>query len=241
MWRTRAYDLLPFQMATRQLTLPLQLKAKWGGARKGAGRKPKGAKAMLPHRSRPVLASRHPVHVTLRLLPGLESMRTKKKVLAVRAAMRAANDRGGFRLVHFTIQGNHLHLIIEAKDAASMSRGVQALEIRIARSFNRLSNKRKGRVFSDRFHSRALKTPKEVRACLAYVLLNSNRHSANANDRLDPCASGRHFDGWLTPPRAAPLLGDEDDNPPVTTAGTWLLAIGWQEHGLLRPNEVSRG
>jgi REP element-mobilizing transposase RayT len=231
---------MPFQVAQMQLTLPLHLKAKWGGARKGAGRKPMGAKAMLPHRSRPALASRHPVHVTLRLLPGLQSLRTKKKVLAIRGTIRAANTGTGFRVVHFTIQGNHLHLIIEAKDTASMSRGVQALEIRIARSFNRLCE-RKGRVFADRFHSRVLKTPKEVRACLAYVLLNSNRHAAKANARLDPCASGLYFDGWKAPPKAPPIVGDEGDDPPVVSAGTWLLAIGWRAHGLLRSNEVPKG
>jgi REP element-mobilizing transposase RayT len=234
------YVLLPFQVATMQLDLPLPAKAKWGGARKGAGRKPSGKKAMLAHRARPSLASRHPVHVTLRLLPGLESLRTKNKVLAIRAAMRAAKVGAGFRLVHFTIQGNHLHLLVEAKDSASLSRGVAALEIRIARTFNRLCE-RSGRVFADRFHARALKTPKEVRACLAYVLLNSNRHAAKANDRLDPCASGLHFDGWKTVPVDPPKLGDEDADPPVTPAGTWLLAVGWRTHGLLRPSEVPKG
>jgi REP element-mobilizing transposase RayT len=225
---------------TEQVPLPFREKGQWGGKRDGAGRKKTGKRKELPHRSRPKLASRHPVHVTLRLLPGLESLRTKSKVLAVRAAMRAAKVQAGFRLVQFTIQGNHLHLLIEAKDAASMSRGVQALEIRIARAFNRLSG-RHGRVFADRFHSRVLKTPKEVRTCLAYVLLNSNRHASMANGRLDPCASGRYFDGWKVAPEAPPLLGDEHEGSPVTGPGTWLLEVGWRCHGLLRPTEVPKG
>lgn len=207
----------------RQLTF-----ASRGGKRRGAGRKPNRAHAGVSHSTRPALAARFPVLVTLELQRGLQSLRTRATLRSLHDALRRGRERLGMRLVHFSIQSNHIHLLVEARDATSLSRGMQGLSVRIARALNRLWC-RKGRVFADRFHSRILRTPREVRYALGYVLNNARKHGARFAG-LDPFASGAAFDGWKGPtmlPHPA-LLATQ---PPVVSARTWLLAVGWRRHG----------
>jgi putative transposase len=137
----------------------------WGGARKGAGRPPKGKAAGVAHLRRAALSPRHPLHVTLRVRSGVASLRSHGVFPVVRKALAAGRERFGFRLVHFSVQSNPLHLIAEARDRRALQRGIQGLSIRVARVVNR-EFERKGRLFADRYHARALKTPREVRLAL---------------------------------------------------------------------------
>jgi hypothetical protein len=225
------------QSARRPVQLPLRERPRWGGKRRGAGRKPTGA---VSHASRPLLASRFPVHVTLKVDSSLDTLREPPLLLVVEECLRKGKEQveQPFRLVHYSIQEHHLHLVTEAADARALSRGIQGLAIRIARGINRVLAKR-GRVFLCRYHSRILKTPREVRSCLAYVLNNTRRHAATRGERLawnwiDDRSSGRHFDGWREsrpPPKP-------DQRATVVAPHTWLLTTGWRRHGLLRINEV---
>jgi REP element-mobilizing transposase RayT len=179
--------------------------------------------------------------VTLRLLPGLPSLRTVRLVQAIEASFAKGCERGSFRLVHYSLQGNHAHLIVEAHDREALGRGMKAIGSRLARAVNRIAG-RSGRVLADRYHLRLLPTPKEVRSALRYVLLNARRHAADAHKkvskivRLDPASSARWFDGWrrhiATATMArAPVVA-------VARARTWLLKLGWRRHGLLDPADV---
>lgn len=107
---------------------------------------------------------------------GVPSLREHSLFVQVRKALAAAKHQFGFALVHFSVQRDHLHLIAEANDRRALSRGVQGLSIRLALAVNRLLE-RKGRLFADRYHARALKTPREVRFALRYVLLNARKHA----------------------------------------------------------------
>jgi len=222
----------------RQLALDLRAPARWGGARPGAGRKP-GAKPRDPHRRRAPLAARHPCHVTLKVRPGLPSLRCGRFVAELEGSWRAACDRGRFRLVHYSVQADHAHLIVEAASAHDLACGLKAVAARFARAANR-AFRRAGPVLADRAHVRVLRTPREVRHAIAYVLLNARRHAAKMGRRLrawfarvDPASSGRWFDGWRTP--RAP------DAPAVAPPRTWLLAVGWRRHRLIDPGEVPGG
>ena len=200
----------------------------WGGARKGAGRKPKGERALLPHRSRPDHKARFPVLVTTRLCAGLPSLRKPGEAARIRAAIALANEdasagethaaragagrRSGareagkgsanFQVVHHSIQSNHLHLIVEAADRRLLTRGVQGLLIRIARALNRLWGRR-GAVFADRFHERELRKPRQVRNALVYVLQNLRKHGITL-DGPDPYSSAPEFSGWSRGDRRGP-------------------------------------
>ena len=128
--------------------LPLDLPAR-GGKRKGAGRPPNGEKAGVSHLRREQFPARHPVHVTLRTLPGVGFLRGHRRHRAIKEAIREAQERFGLRVIHYSIQGNHLHLIVEAPDARQLARGIQGLAIRVAKALNRIAD-RVGRVFADR-------------------------------------------------------------------------------------------
>ena len=208
---------------------------KIGGARPGAGRPPKGDVAGVSHATRTLLASRFPVHATAKLARGLPRLRRKAEYAALRAAFAAGCDRFGFRLVHYAVLNDHLHLVVEAADREALTRGMQGLLIRVAKALNRLWS-RHGRVFADRYHDRILKTPREVRNVLGYVMGNARKHAAEGRvlagvlKPVDTFTSAPWFDGWK---EALTVRGLEAIARPVAPAHTWLLTLGWRQHGLL--------
>ena len=140
------------------------------------------------------------MHVTLRAHRKVPSLREERLVLALRHGL-AKGSRGGFRILHFSIQTDHVHLMAEAADGRALSRGIQGLGIRLAKAVNRVLGRR-GSVWSDRFHARALRTPREVRNGLVYVLQNWRKH-IRAVAGFDPCSSAAWFTGWST---AIPMM-----------------------------------
>ena len=214
----------------QSVQLGLAVRGSHGGWRAGAGRKPKREGEHMGHRPRPALASRFPVHVTLKTVASAPHLRRGVCFRVVRSALAAGKDRGGFRLVHFTVQSNHLHLLCEARDKETLSRGMQGLAIRIARGLNRKMD-RKGRLFAERYHERILRTPTEVRRVLAYVLNNSRRHNPERFGAywIDPCSSAPWFTGWRT--RLREPWARPEGEAPVVDAETWLLDEGWLRAG----------
>jgi len=206
-----------------------------GGPRPGAGR-PRNPDR-VPHCARPKVARHHPAHVTLRTVDGLPSLRSAAAFAVISRALEALRARDGAQVVHFSVISNHLHLLVEAVDAAALSRAMQALSIRIAQGLNALLG-RSGPVFSDRHHVRVLTTPREARTALLYVLQNARRHAPQSTDRildptwLDPRSSARWFDGWRD---VAPAEGGERF---VAAARSWLLTTGWRRQGLLDVGET---
>ncbi len=247
---------------TRKVTQGALPFRSWGGARKGAGRKRKADRPRIPHRPRPGHARSAPVQVTSRLVPGLGSLRNAAELAIVRDAL-ARSQRGEFRVVHHSIQSNHLHLIVEADDRGALTAGLRGLLVRIAGALNRLWHRRGG-VFADRFHERELRTPREVRNSLLYVLQNARKHGIWMRG-ADPCSSGADFDGWEdardresvagSGSAQSSRRGSRKERPEAERwvkdgrekeglwrrARTWLLGVGWQRHGLLRESEVPHG
>ena len=180
------------------------------------------------------MAARFPVHVTVRLKKGLPRLRNKATYRVLRKAFVAGSERFGFRLCEFSVQGNHLHLIAEAKDRRSFSRGMQGLLIRVSKGLNRLWERR-GRVFADRYHDRVLRTPREVRCALAYVLNNARRHGLRLPWPIDLYSSGPWFSGWK---RGSGIPRPSTERP-VSEGRTWLLREGWRRAGGgIPPDEV---
>jgi putative transposase len=209
----------------------------WGGSRAGAGRKPL-VPGRAPHVCRPLLASRFPVHVTMKIDESLPDLRDEHICWQIEECLRTGKGGERFRLVHYSILTHHLHLIVEAANAEELTEGIRGLSIRLARRINRIAGRR-GRVFVDRYFARLLKTPRQTRAAIAYVLLNCRRHAAQHGrkllaDWMDQCSSGRFFDGW----RQTGVKPRPEEQPTVTAAGTWLLRTGWRRWGLLRVDEI---
>lgn len=205
----------------------------WGGPRPGAGRKRLAPRPMVPHRTRPRLNGHTPVHITLRLLPAVGRLRQRDQHRAIRGALARTYDRGDFRIVHYTVQSNHVHLIAEPDHERALTSGMIAFKTSCARRLNRVCARR-GRVFADRYHARYLRTPREVRAALAYVLNNWRRHGERGRWQTDPYSSADVFDGWV----AQHISWHEPEPAPVAPAERWLLTTGWRRHGAIDPREV---
>lgn len=216
-------------MARRAQQLELSIRS-WGGRREGAGRKPSSGRRSVPHRARPVHAVHCPVHVTLRAA-GLPSLRGARTFGVVRTALAAASN-GVFRIVQWSVQVNHLHLIVEADEPAALAKGVQGLAVRIARAVNRVSGRR-GAMWEGRYHAHALRTPLEVRRGLLYVLQNWQKHVPGAHG-VDPRSSAAWFTGW----RERVEIGAGP--APVAAARTWLARMGWRRHGSIGVEEAPR-
>ena len=216
--------------------LDLRAQARHGGWRNGAGRKP-GPSPRVRHESRPMLSSRHPCHVTLRLCAGVPSLRAPAFVRAFEASLVGGCDRGDFRLVHYALLRDHAHVIVEARDRYALGRGMKSLAKRMGWAMRRAFGWR-GRLLADRYHLRILKTPRQVRNAIRYVLLNAARHRRRALQELDPASSGRWFDGWSG---SRARVECRPDSRSVASPHTWLLAQGWRRHGLLDPWDVPGG
>ena len=184
----------------------------WGGKRRRAGRKTKEKRKRVSHRARARVSSGCGVHVTLRVREGVWSLRGTRAFAVLSRCFERAKDRLGFRLIHFSVQGNHLHLLVEARDNQALARGVQGLAVRVAKGLNKLM-RRRGPVFADHYHSRVLRTPTEAARARGYVLNNFAHHAARWGEPVDG--------------EPDPLSSAVTGSPLVVEPRTWLMSVGW--------------
>ncbi|MFY9345840.1 MAG: transposase [Planctomycetota bacterium] len=219
----------------------LPFPAQHGGPRKGAGRKPAGQVAGVRHAPRAPLAPRFPVHVTVKLRQHLPRLRQRDVYVVLRGAFVASKDRFGFRLVHYAVLNDHLHLLVEAADRTALHRGMKGLAVRIARRLNKLWG-RKGSVVADRYHDRILTSPREVRNALVYLFGNARKHAAEGRmlavpQAIDTYTSAPWFDGFR---ERITVRGLDTIERPLADARSWLLRIGWRRAGLLSAAETPK-
>jgi hypothetical protein len=192
----------------------------WGGLRRGAGPKLRRPSPAAPHRPREEVRPYQPVHVTLRFLDHVWNLRSQRSFAVVHRALDGVRVRTDFRVAHFSILGNHAHLIAEADGARALATGVRALSIRLARGLNAMMG-RSGPVFEDRYDAHVLRTPAEVRNALRYVLGNFASH---ARRRGEPVP-----DGFVDPFSSAAATQPRGTQaslwpkPPTRAPETWLL------------------
>jgi REP element-mobilizing transposase RayT len=231
-----------------------KVRGRRGGRRKNAGRKPNnGVHAGMPHEKRPRLTPSSPLHVTLRVLAIIKTLRDfdiypafqKATMSAARFGQNMA-DGEWFRIVHLSIQSNHVHLLVEASSRAALARGMQSFQISAAKWINRAVSKRSGKrrrgsVFADRYHAESIKSPLQARRALSYVLNNWRKHERDRTFtssawRVDPFSSGVSFTGWKDlADRGLARWRVPDGYVPLTVLEptTWLLRVGWRKHGLV--------
>jgi REP element-mobilizing transposase RayT len=249
-------------------------KATRGGKRPGAGRPPKGRRAGAPHKARPKLRPWQPVHVVLRVADEVGSLRRRHLYKALReatisVAKRELHDKreGAFRIVHISLQRNHVHMLCEADHQMALSRGMQSFQISAAKHINAalavasirpgdrktgwykraMAKRRRGTVFPDRFHQEIITSPTQARRALAYVLNNWRKHREDRGARertwsVDPFSTGVLFTGWKEREGAIVYWRWRDTYDPMVVylPTTWLLREGWKrsKSGLVAFREV---
>jgi REP element-mobilizing transposase RayT len=211
-----------------------------GGKRKGAGRKARNpARPSERHLRRPDVDPTKPLHITLRVVEAVGYLRKPRLFAAIRVALFVTSRREDFRIVHFSIQGNHLHLIVEAHSREALWKGMKGFQISAARRINaelvkRTGEPRMGAVFADRYHARPITCVAQVRHALRYVLNNWRHHNTRGetlvglfDNKLDPYSSAVFFPGWKE--RTVPLyIPPGYEAPRVVSPQTWLLREGWK-------------
>jgi len=183
----------------------------------------------MPHRARPVHETSYPLHITMRTRRVVASLRRGRVVARVKESVAAAH-KANFRILLFSVQKDHIHLMVEASDKPALSEGMRGFAIRIGHAVNRCLERR-GQLIAERYHARELKTPREVRNAMIYILRNNQHHGQR--DWIDACSSAPWFDGFKAPfePRR---------NPPTAAPRTWLATVGWRRRGLIDLTELPR-
>jgi REP element-mobilizing transposase RayT len=167
------------------------------------------------------------VHVAMRMAGHVISLRSQRSFRVIERAFRAWRERDGFRLLHFSVMGNHVHLVVEAESGPALSRAIQGIALRIAKGLNRIMGRR-GRVFAGRYFNRVLHTPREVRTVLAYVLNNARHHRLKKNVKrnwVDEFSSAHAFDGWTIE------VQSRAQDPPPIVVGRSAIVKRWQRAG----------
>ncbi|HTM23273.1 MAG TPA: transposase [Kofleriaceae bacterium] len=185
------------------------------------------------------------MHVSVRVLRSLPSLRGRHLWEAVRRALVKTCKKDRFRIVHFSVQGEHIHLLCEAADRRALSAGVQGFKISVAKRINARLD-REGTVFPQRYHERIIESPTDCRATIAYILCNQRHHAYDQGATLprghvDPCSSARHFDGWTVqhPPPWKHAAGGIGDDAVCAPAESFLLKHGWRRGGgLISPDHI---
>ncbi len=175
------------------------------------------------------------MHVVLRVTREVGNLRRRRAYRAMRGALQRCAARADYRVVHISIQRNHLHLLVEADDKPALARGMQGFAISAAKRLNRELRRRRGEVFPFRYHATAITSPTQARNALAYVLNNWRRHreDRHATWRLDPYSSAYAFGGWDCGPMQRPR-----DPLPVVAATAWLFTDGWRRAGPILVDEM---
>jgi putative transposase len=179
------------------------------------------------------------VHVTLRVASHVPYLRKFEICRVLRKAFCEGGRKDDFRIVEFSIQGDHIHQLCEASSSRALSRGMKGWSCRVTKGLNKLFAG-EGTVWADRYHAEPLRTPRQVRAALCYVLNNWRKHGVAPARRphlLDPFSSARYFRGWATAP-PGPAADRSATDSPVAPAETWLLTVGWTHHGLIGTGET---
>jgi REP element-mobilizing transposase RayT len=245
------------QQSFARYAKPLDKNDQLRGARKGerrkkVGRPKKGPRASERHKRRLALRADRPAHVILRAHADVGSLRRPDVFHAIREALITVwKLEDSFHIVHFSVQRTHIHMLVEATDRLALAKGMQTFGISAAKHINALildedGKRRRGSVFPDRYHVKILKTPRQVRNCLAYVLNNWRHHGEDRGPRsrtwhLDPYSSAVTFEGWK---ERESRDGQRYVQPPDYTAPlvwsprTWLLNVGWRRYGLVSAFEV---
>ena len=159
--------------------------------------------------------------MTVRVRQEVWNLRTHRCFRALRRAFERGCERFGYRVVHFSVQRNHIHLIVEAPDAEALWRAMKGLEVRMARALNRVMQRR-GQVFADRYHAHLLRGPREAARAIRYVLENWRVYARRDGEQL-PAG----VDPWCS-------IGFREHWPPlVREAQWWMLRVGAERGGAM--------
>ena len=176
-------------------------------------------------------------HVTIKLIKGLPSLRSTEASEVILEGIRRVNEKGVVRIVHYSIQSNHVHMLVEAENSADLSKGMASLNTGLGMRLNRLFDRvGEGSVFQQRFHMVVISTPAQMKNALLYVLKNHEHHVGKrrpGSKLFDPYSSASTFPFWRG------YTASESSEGPTVEPRTWLLTRGWSKAKGVRGGRLS--
>lgn len=195
-------------MKTKQLTLNIYKGSK-GGRRPGSGRKRIHSKG-IAHRIREKVNHRTPLHINFKFKAYIRNKYCLK--LLKRAILNAQSH--GLWVVHFSLQSNHVHLIVEAESNVLLTKAMRSLTVTFAKGL------RKGKVQVERYHLHVLKSIKETQNAIHYVLFNKQKHEKGRYSKIDEFSSLLNVDRavdlircFAIKNKITLIIGDKDEFP----------------------------
>jgi len=140
-------------------------KGKRGGRRPGSGRKRIHSKG-VSHQRRERVTTKQALHVNFKVRT---SIRNKECLQILKRSIQNARSHG-LRVLHFSLESNHIHLILEASNNTVLTKGMRSLTITFAKGVE------KGRIQIERYHLHVLRTLRETKNAIHYVLFNHQKH-----------------------------------------------------------------
>ena len=220
-------------MKSEQLTFDIK---SHGGRRAGSGRKNRSGE--LAHVRREQVSLRTPLHITFKLVRDLPSLRSPAIFTALKIYAARVRDFG-VNVVHFSVQSNHIHMIVEVLNNQSLGRAMRSLAGRLGKMIRDLVKRGSaglpiGKVFFGRYHMRVIRSPLQMRNALRYVLLNFSQHE-ELIDHLDQYSTASSFTEWrsLLRERYGALIEDQVESLIIPgqrefgEAWSWLCKVGW--------------
>lgn len=140
---------------------------------KGAGRKAIHDKG-IRHIERELITKETVLHLTLKIKKEKSSLKNKFILKTLQNSIKKARLLG-LKVLQYTLEYDHVHLLVEASNNISLGKGMQSLGISFSKGINKIKGQ-KGSVFKTRYHFRKLKTPQEIKNALSYILGNGIKH-----------------------------------------------------------------
>lgn len=144
--------------------------------RKRAGRPPIHHPA-IRHTKRPKFFQTRSLHLTIKVRENKADIQNKKILLRLNRAIQLARKQG-LKIIHFALEFNHVHLLVEAGNHQILHRGMQALGISLAKGINKMKQK-KGAVYKHRYHFRQITCARELKNVIHYILSNCKKHRSS--------------------------------------------------------------
>ncbi len=150
--------------------------------RKGAGR-PALHDPGIRHTNRPHIKKPASLHLTIKVKKKKAEIKNKSVLKILKRAILNARKQG-LRVIHFSLEYDHVHLLIEADNNLILGKGMQAFGVTLSKAINRLK-KLKGGVYKHRYHFRQISSTRELKIVMNYIFTNGLKHGT-AKSILNP-------------------------------------------------------
>lgn len=137
----------------------------------------------IRHIAREIIKKSTSLHLTIKVRENKADIKNKQVLKILHYAIRRSRIKG-LRIIHYTLEYNHIHLLVEAADKQTVHQGMQSFGITFAKKINAIK-RLKGTVYKHRYHLRKINSPRELKNVLYYIF-NNGIHHKRTSTVLDP-------------------------------------------------------